>query len=119
MKEIRFAWVCRNIHFNNIERVELTDTMLLSGARPSWITSPNCEVLAKILPTGFFDKNNKEIWEGDIVQWDKKSYPVFWSNKMNQYLLGVSEACMVMLRARSPYYAVIGNIWEAQKTEEL
>ena len=64
-REIRFAWVCRNIHFDKIERVELTDEALLSGSRPSWITSDNCEIIAKILPTGLKDKIGKSFdwWE--------------------------------------------------------
>ena len=66
--QIKFAWVCRNIHFNTIERVELTDEMLLSGDRPSWITSDNCEIIAKILPTGLYVKSGKEVYEGDIVK---------------------------------------------------
>jgi len=28
-KDIHFIWVCRNIHFDTVEEVELTDTMLL------------------------------------------------------------------------------------------
>ena len=79
MREIRFAWVCRNIHFNQIERVELTDNDLICGSRPSWITSDNCEVIAKILPTGLPDQNGMEIWEGDIVKWsDGILGEVYW-----------------------------------------
>jgi len=66
-KEIRFAWVCRNKHFNTIERVELTDVMLLTGSYPSWIPSNNCEILAKIRPMGVLDKSGIELFEGDIV----------------------------------------------------
>jgi len=68
MREIRFAWVCRNIHFNTISRVELTDTMLLNGSFPSWIKSNNCEVIAKILPTGLHDCKGKEVYEGDNIR---------------------------------------------------
>ena len=67
MKEIRFAWFCHNKHFDEISRVELTDMMLIDGSRPSWITSDNCEVIAKVLSIGQTDHSGKEIFEGDIV----------------------------------------------------
>lgn len=65
---IRFAWVCRNIRFNEISRVELTDEMLLRGDYPSWITRDNCEILGKILPTGIRDKNGREAYHKDVAE---------------------------------------------------
>ena len=74
MKIIRFAWVCRNIKFDEICREELTDEMLLSGAYPSYITSDNCEIIAKILPIGCKDENGIEIWQGDILEIITENY---------------------------------------------
>ena len=76
MREIKFIWVCRNIHFNEIQRVELTDTMLISRSFPSWIITPNCELIAKIIPSEVKDKNDREIYEGDKVKIGDEVYEV-------------------------------------------
>jgi len=68
MREIKFIWICRNKHFNEIHRVELTDTMLISRSFPSWIITGNCELIAKIIPSEVKDKNDREVYEGDKIR---------------------------------------------------
>lgn len=113
MREIRFAWICRNIHFNEIERVELTDTMLLDDSRPSWITSNNCEIIAKILPTSLKDKQDQEIWEGDLVvgkgSWGAVSRAEVFFNYNGAYV-EVGDFRILLSEFRE--IEVIGNIWE-------
>ncbi len=130
MREIKFAWVCKNIHFNEIERVELTDTMLLDGSRPTWITSDNCEIIAKILPTGRKDKSGKEIWEGDIVYASANKarytvkfgeFPDPWDDNFDMcdtdiivgwYLERINDGSKENIGGSETALEIIGNIYE-------
>ncbi len=130
MREIRWKWVCRNIHFNEIYIVELTDESLLKGNYPSWITSDNCEIIAKILPTGKQDRNGKEIWEGDRlcimghkdmsgqVIWDNSGFVILWDKcRARKKVIGndrepIFHNCNVSLE-------VIDNIYSNPEVLEL
>ena len=109
MREIRFAWVCRNIKFNEIHRIELTDEMLLNGSYPSWITYDNCEIIAKILPIGLKDKNGEEIWEGDRLYNGKGHY------RTVNFIIGKGAwfaGTLRLTRTLAYQLEVIGNIYD-------
>jgi len=119
--QVRFAWVCRNIKFNVIERVELTDAMLLDESYPSWITRDNCEILGKILPTGVRDKSGREAYHKDVSE-DKNGqrYIVEWHEQGASFYLSpiIPEGQMpsaghpILMMMALPEHTIIGNAIE-------
>ena len=68
-REIKFDYICRNIHFNEISHVEVTLDALWECPHPlpSWIFSDNCEILARRQFIGLRDKNGVEVYFQDLL----------------------------------------------------
>ena len=66
--------------------------------------------------TGLFDKNNKEIFEGDIVQFSDSLYTVFYDIKEGSYRLKPHDDRWVIDYmsnfSSDESFEIVGNIYE-------
>ena len=82
-----------------------------------WIVNNDLELMQS---TGLFDKNGKEIFEGDIVSIDTDEFGLLVVKyETGIYWLTEDEQCVEHLSDYYKYVSVIGNIYENPELLEV
>ncbi len=79
----------------------------------------NFDEIVLMQSTGIFDKNNKEIFEGDIVRVLDSTYTVFYDNERGSYRLKPHDdrwnVDYMSNFSHGGNFEVVGNIYENQE----
>ena len=104
MREIKFrAWDKKNNSFQD-------NDMALSILQDVAITEMEGYVVEQF--TGLPDINGKEVYDGDLFNFDGDIVRVEWCNDLAYYLAVFTDGSDLMLHAIAHRCAVIGNIHE-------
>lgn len=82
-----------------------------------WIVNNDIHLMQS---TGLFDKNNKEIFEGDVVSIDTDEFDLlFVKYESGIYWLMDNEECVEHLSDYYKYVSIVGNIYENPELLEI
>ena len=123
MNNLKFrAWDKKHKEMFEVIKIEFNPNIFYMAKKPSWFVIRTENEIELMQSTGMFDKNGKEIFEGDIVQYldgeysfvgvvENSAFGIYAKDKYDNYRFedfadeNTKEADVV----------VIGNIYENKK----
>ena len=113
MRKIKFrVWSLKNSHWVTLTALDLEGRVCIGSSEPDDFVTQQF--------TGVLDRNNKEIYEGDLVRvfnsdgedYHKQTSEVFYSSRWAQFELKMTGNSLAYYLVQYGSLEVVGNVFE-------